>query len=158
MVNPVLENPISGYHHHDRMRLTRGPKMKLLKGDLENVVDVPAKRSVGEKRRLWAMALVLSLLAAGSILLGYVQFWKPYQYKRTAEFVIRDVLKESWRPIAGSGPASLADLQPIEQSLELANLLAKNKEFGLNSAKRFELAHELFQYSIFFGNPFARID
>ena len=139
----------------------RGSKMKTLKGPPDNVVDVRAKLSVGAKRRLWAIALVLSLSAAGAIWVGYLQLWKPYQYKQTAEFVMRDVLKDSWwqkSPIAGSRQVPLADLQPIDQSLELAILLANNTDIGVNNEQRIELAHKLFQYSISFGNPFARVD
>ena len=135
--------------------------MKSLKGPPDNVVDVRAKLTVGAKRRLWAITLALSLSAAGAIWFGYFHLWKPYQYRQTAEFVMRDVFKDSWwlkYPIAGSGKARLSDLQPIDQSLELANLLTNNTSFGINSEQRIELAHKLFQYSISFGNPFARID
>jgi len=161
MVNPVLEYPISGYHDQGRLTFTCGPKMKSLKGNTDKVIDVRAKRSVGAKRRLWAMAMILCLFAASVILLGYFQFWKPYQYKQTAEFVMRDVLKDSWwrrDPIAGSGKVPIAELQPIDQSLELANILANNTGIDINNEQRIELSNRLFQYSISFGNPFARID
>jgi hypothetical protein len=49
-------------------------------------------------------------------------------------------------------------LQPIDQSLELANILAATKDVRVNNESRIDLARKLFQYSIFFGNPFARID
>jgi len=74
---------------------------------------------------------------------------------------MRDMLKDSWwlkHPIAGSGQAPLSDLQPIDQSLELANLLVNDKSIGINNEQRIELAHQLFQYAISFDNPFARID
>jgi len=135
--------------------------MKSLKGSPDNVVDVRAKLTVGAKRRLWAIALVLSLSAAGAIWVGYLQLWKPYQYKQTVEFVMRDVLKDSWwqkDPITGSGKVPIAELQPIDQSLELANILANNKSTAINNEQRIELARKLFIYSISLDNPFARID
>ena len=161
MVDPVLEYPISGYHYLKRLLPRRGQKMKSLAGHANNIVDVRAKLTIGAKLRLWAVVLVLSLLAAGLIWLGYVKLWKPQQYKQTAELVIRDLLKKEWwvkDSIAGSNQVPLADLQPIDQSLELADLLATKKEIGINNENRIELAHKLFQYAIFFGNPFARID
>ena len=161
MVNPVLQYPILGYHYRYRLRLTRRPKMKLLKGNPDNVVDVHAKLTVGAKRRLWAIALALSLLTTGVLWIGYIQFWKPHQYRQTAEFVMRDALKDSWwlkDPIAGSGQAPLSDMQPIDQSLELANLLATNNKVTIDNERRIELSHKLFQFAISFGNPFARVD
>ncbi len=139
----------------------RGTKMKTLKGPSINVVDVRAKLTVGAKRRLWAITLALSLLTTGVLWIGYVQFWKPHKYRQTAEFVMRDVLKAAWQlngPIPGFGQVPLADLQPIDQSLELAIILANNTDIGVSNEQRIELAHKLFKYSISFGNPFARID
>ena len=163
MVDPVLEYPISGYHYLNRLLLKRGQKMKSLPGHANNIVDVRAKLTIGAKLRLWAVVLVLSLLAAGLIGLGYVKLWKIHLYNQTAEFVMGKVIEgmawEEGELAEHLGRISFYELQPIDQSLYLADALSTAKIVsGTNNEKRIELAHELFQYAIFFGNPFARID
>lgn len=136
-------------------------EMKTLSGSSDQVIDVRPKLTVEARRRRWVVALCLSLPLACLLWLGYSQIWKPVQFRQTAKVAREAVLASLWwwkdPDLSGR---SLVHEPEVDQSLHLANLLAGPAQDHqlMSNQERIKSAHDLYEFAIYLGNPFARID
>jgi len=138
-------------------------KMKAIKANSPDVIDVSAKLSRQGKQRRVVLAICLIGALACLLWFSYVRLWKPIQYRKAASAVSEAVLPHmEW---AGTSTersgVQISKLEEIDQSLELARLLSEGKVLqsgALTNEMRVRLAHDFFQYAISFGNPLARVD
>ena len=138
-------------------------KMKAIKANSPDVIDVSAKLSPQGKQRRLVLAICLIGALACLFWLSYVRLWKPIQYRKAASAVIEAVLPHmEWAGTSTeTSGVQVSKLGEVDQSLELARLLSGGKvlESGaVTNEMRVRLAHDFFQYAISLGNPLARVD